>query len=95
MRAAAATVGFFDFMIADSKSGRLTYTVEKEVDFTTSLRAGPYRRSNVAAAVARCAAVTDRSVACLEDFAPYAPSGGAPIAFMVAPIIDQASSSEC
>src|SRR5918995_2083577 len=36
MRAAAATVGFFDFMIADSKSGRLIYTVEKEVDFTTS-----------------------------------------------------------
>ena len=89
MRAAAATVGFFDFMIADSKSGRLTYTVEKEVDFTTSLHSGPYRRSNVAAAVARCAAVADRSVACLEDFAPYAPSGGAPIAFMAAPIIDQ------
>jgi class 3 adenylate cyclase len=26
---------------------------------------------------------------CLEDFAPYAPSGGAPIAFMAAPVIDQ------
>ena len=47
--------GFFDFMLADPKSGRLIYTVEKEVDFATSLRAGPYRTSNVAAAVARCA----------------------------------------
>ena len=56
MRAAAATVGFFDFMMADPKSGRLIYTVEKEVDFATSLQFGPYRRSNVAAAVARCAA---------------------------------------
>ena len=55
MRAAAATVGFFDLMMADPKSGRLIYTVEKEVDFTTSLQFGPYRRSNVAAAVARCA----------------------------------------
>ena len=55
MRAAAATVRFFDFMVADPKTGRLIYTVEKEVDFTTSLHAGPYRRSNVAAAVARCA----------------------------------------
>jgi hypothetical protein len=55
MRAAAATVGFFDLMIADPKSGRLIYTVEKEVDFTTSLQFGPYRSSNVAAAVARCA----------------------------------------
>ena len=40
MRAAATTVGFFDFMIADPKSGRLIYTVQKEVDFTTSLQFG-------------------------------------------------------
>jgi class 3 adenylate cyclase len=89
MRAAATTVGFFDFMLADSQSGRLIYTVEKEVDFATSLHEGPYRRSNVAAAVARCVAMADRSAVCLEDFAPYAPSGGAPIAFMAAPVIDQ------
>src|SRR5215207_4414233 len=88
MRAAAATVGFFDFMVADPKSGRLIYTVEKEVDFTTSLQVGPYRRSNVAAAVARCAATADRSAVCLEEFASYAPSGGALIAFMAAPVID-------
>ena len=89
MRAAATTVGFFDFMIADPKSGRLIYTVEKEVDFASSLQAGPYRNSAVAAAVARCAANADSSAVCLEDFAPYAPSGGAPIAFMAAPVIDK------
>ncbi|WP_287290411.1 adenylate/guanylate cyclase domain-containing protein [Mesorhizobium sp.] len=89
MRAAATTVGFFDFMIADPKSGRLIYTVQKEVDFTTSFQFGPYRRSNAAAVVARCAESADRSAVCLEDFAPYAPSGGAPIAFMGAPVIDQ------
>ena len=89
MRAAATTVGFFDFMIADAKSGRLIYTVAKEVDFATSLQIGPYRNSTVAAAVARCAVSADRSAVCLEDFAPYAPSGGAPIAFMAAPVIDQ------
>ena len=89
MRAAAATVGFFDFMLADVKSGRLIYTVEKEIDFATSLQSGPYRNSNVASAVARCAMTPDQSAACLEDFAPYAPSVGAPIAFMGAPVIDQ------
>ncbi len=89
MRAAAATVGFFDFMIADPKSGRIIYTVAKEVDFATSLQIGPYRNSNVAAAVARCGVSADRSAVCLEDFAEYAPSGGAPIAFMAAPVIDQ------
>src|SRR4051812_29496847 len=89
MRAAAATVGFFDFMIADARSGRLIYTVEKEVDFTTSLQVGPYRRSKLADLFARCVQTPDRSAVCLEDFAPYAPSGGAPIAFMGAPIIDR------
>ncbi|WVT75384.1 adenylate/guanylate cyclase domain-containing protein [Sinorhizobium chiapasense] len=89
LRAAANTVGFFDFMLADPKSGRLIYTVQKEVDFATSLQFGPYRRSNVATAVARCAESADRSTICLEDFAPYAPSGGAPIAFMAAPVIDR------
>ncbi len=78
MRNAAATVGFFDMMLADPKTGRILYAVEKETDFATSLRIGPHRQSNVAAAVARCAVAPDRATLCLEDFAPYIPSGGAP-----------------
>jgi len=89
MRAAVTTVGFFDFMIADVRTGRLIYSVDKEVDFVTSLQVGPYRKTSVAAAVARCAAAPDPSVTCLEDFAPYPPSDGAPIAFMTAPVIEQ------
>ncbi len=89
MRAAAATVGFFDLMMADPKSGRLIYTVEKEVDFATSLQVGPYRNTSVATAVARCSVPLDRSTVCLEDFAPYAPSRGAPTAFMAAPVVDR------
>ena len=89
LRAAATSFGFFDFMLANPKSGRIVYGVDKEVDLGASLRTGPYRQSNLAAAVARCGALADRSAVCLEDFAPYAPSGGAPIAFMAAPVIDQ------
>ena len=89
MRTAATTVGFFDFMVADPRTGRLIYTVQKEVDFTTSLQIGPYRNSKVADAVARCAQSPDPSAICLADFSAYAPSGGAPIAFMAAPIIDK------
>lgn len=89
MRTAATTVGFFDFMIADPRTGRLIYTVDKEVDFGTSLQRGPYRQSNVAVAVARCSGAADQSATCLEDFTAYAPSGGEPTAFMAAPVIDQ------
>ncbi len=89
MRTAAATVGFEDFMIVDPSTGRVIYTVDKDADFATSLRAGPYRQSNLAAAAARCASSPDPSATCLEDFSPYLPSDGLPSAFMAAPIIDQ------
>ncbi|HEY4166919.1 MAG TPA: adenylate/guanylate cyclase domain-containing protein [Reyranella sp.] len=88
LRAAARTAGFWDFMIADARDGHLLYGMLKEIDFGTSLRDGPYRKSNVAAAVARCLAATDPSAICFEDYAPYVPSDGAPIAFMAAPIFD-------
>ena len=86
LRAAARTTGFWDFMIADARDGHLVYAMLKEIDFATSLREGPYRKSNVAAAVARCLAATDPSTVCFEDYAPYVPTDGAPIAFMAAPI---------
>src|SRR5471032_3261497 len=68
LRTAAATVGFFDFMVADAKSGRLIYGMAKEFDLGASLQTDPYRQTNVAAAVARCAGAADASATCLEDF---------------------------
>ncbi|CAN5290592.1 adenylate/guanylate cyclase domain-containing protein [soil metagenome] len=89
MRGAATGYGFSDLLMVDPKSGRVFYTTAKEVDFAASLRIGNLRQSNVSAAVARCAATADRSTVCFEDYAPYAPSRGAPTAFMAAPVIDQ------
>lgn len=89
LRTAAATVGFFDFMLADAKSGRLIYGMAKEIDLGASLQTDPYRQTNVAAAVARCAGSADSSATCLEDFASYLPSDGQAIAFMGAPVIDK------
>ncbi len=88
LRRAGAALGFFDFMLADTASGRLIYGMVKEVDFATSLRIGPYRKSNLATVAAQCAAAADPSVTCLVDFATYLPSGGQAIAFMAAPVID-------
>lgn len=89
LRNAASTVGFFDFMLADVKSGRIVYGMAKELDFGAALRLGAFRDTHVAAAVARCAGAADPSVTCFEDFAPYLPSDGQPIAFMAAPVLDQ------
>ncbi len=89
LRGAAGVVGFWDLMIADARDGHLVYAMLKEIDFATSLQNGPYKRSNVAAAVAHCLAASDPGTVCLEDFAPYVPSNGAPIAFMAAPIFER------
>ena len=70
MRGAATAFGFFDLMMADPKSGRLIYTVDKEVDFATSLHIGPYRHSNVSAAVARCACRARQVGRLLRGFRP-------------------------
>jgi class 3 adenylate cyclase len=89
LRTAAATLGFHDYLMVEPSSGRILYSVDKEPDFATSLRAGPYARSNLAAAVARCGSAPDPSATCLEDFSPYLPSDGAPAAFMAAPVIEK------
>jgi class 3 adenylate cyclase len=89
MRTAASTLSFADFLLVDHRTSRIIYSVEKEPEFGTSLRAGPYRTSNLAAAAARCGQAPDPSVTCLEDFADYMPANGKPQAFMAAPVIDQ------
>lgn len=89
LHAAAQTVGFYDLMIVDARTGRVIYGMIKEEDFGTSLRTGPYRDTNIAAVLAHCAGSTDSSKTCLEDFSAYLPSAGKPTAFMGAPIVDQ------
>ncbi len=89
LRTAALTLNFADLLLIDPRTGRVIYTVEKEAEFGTSLRAGPYRTSNLAAAAAHCGHAPDPSMTCLEDFADYMPADGAPQAFMAAPVIDQ------
>ncbi|MBV8192580.1 MAG: HAMP domain-containing protein [Alphaproteobacteria bacterium] len=89
LRAASSGYGFEDLMLVDPHSGHMIYSVEKDADFATSVRTGPYRSSKVSTAVARCSAATDRTTVCFEDFAPYLPSNGDPEAFMAVPVFDQ------
>jgi class 3 adenylate cyclase len=89
LRAASTGYGFEDLMLVDPRSGHMIYSVEKDADFATSVRTGPYRSSKVSAAVARCSAATDKTTICFEDFAPYLPSDGDPEAFIAVPVFEQ------
>ena len=83
-----AELGLYDLFLAAPDGGRILYSVEKGVDFATSLSDGPYRGSNLAEVVRRAAASPKRGIVHFADFAPYGPSGADPAAFLATPVID-------
>jgi PAS domain S-box-containing protein len=81
--------GFYDVFLIEPDDGRILYSVEREIDFGTSLFAGPY--SNTQFSRAAISAMTARpGQVIFADFAPYVPSFGAPAAFAAIPIYDGA-----
>ncbi|MDT8324730.1 MAG: histidine kinase, partial [Bacteroidota bacterium] len=80
--------GYYDIFIVDALSGDIVYTVKREADFATSLRSGPYHRTNIAEVFRSAASARDRSFARFVDFQPYAPSADAPASFVASPVMD-------
>lgn len=80
--------GYYDMFLI-SPQGTVVYTVYKETDFTSNLTTGPYSESNLARLVATVRRAKARGYAKIVDFEAYAPSYGAPAAFMAAPIFDR------
>jgi len=79
-------LGLYDLLIADAESGRIIYSVMKELDFTTSLKNGPYANSGIGRAFQRANATTTAGYVVLEDFSKYIPSYNEQAAFIAAPI---------
>jgi methyl-accepting chemotaxis protein len=81
--------GYYDLFLVDSETGRIVYTVFKEVDFATSLLNGPFSNTNIAD-LFNSAIHTDKAdYMKLVDFAPYPPSYNAVASFIVSPIYDE------
>ncbi len=80
--------GYYDIFLIDANSGQVVYTVFKELDFSSSLKTGPFSASGLADAY-RGAMKLDEGQAFMTDFAPYVPSYQDPAAFIAAPIFDQ------
>ncbi|MBI5474176.1 MAG: HAMP domain-containing protein [Ignavibacteriae bacterium] len=86
----ARRFGYNDILLADAEQGEIMYSVAGHSDFGTNLTSGPYSRCNIAAAFARANALTGKEAASLVDFAPYAPVGSLPAAFIASPVFDGA-----
>ncbi len=80
--------GYYDIFLIDEKTGRIVYSVFKEVDFGTSLLTGPYNDTNFAAAFNAARDAKDKGFVKLADFEPYAPSYAEPASFIASPIFD-------
>lgn len=78
--------GYYDFFLIDV-DGNIVYTVEKESDFATNLRTGPWADSGLGDAFRRAAGHEGRAVA-LSDFTSYQPSAGAPAMFVARSMLD-------
>jgi len=79
--------GYYDMFLIDPQ-GTVVYTVYKETDFTTNYTTGAYNDSNLARLVASVRRSKQKDYASIIDFESYAPSYGAPAAFIAAPIFN-------
>lgn len=79
------TFGFYDIFLVDPDTGKIVYSVFKELDYGTSLLHGPYKDTNFAEAF-RDALSLDAGEVVLKDFRSYTPSYEAPASFMASPV---------
>ncbi|MCP4995155.1 MAG: methyl-accepting chemotaxis protein [Gammaproteobacteria bacterium] len=77
------TYGFYDLFLVDN-SGYIFYSVSQEADYQTNMVNGKYKDSNLGQLVQQVFSTKKYGMA---DFAPYAPSAGAPAGFVAQPIL--------
>lgn len=75
--------GYYDIFIMCAKHGHIMFTISKESDLGENLSSGPLKDSGLGSVWRKV--ISTNSVR-YQDFQPYAPSGGAPAAFVAAPI---------
>lgn len=76
--------GYYDLFLMNP-DGYCFYTVAHEADYQTNLLNGPYANSNLGRLIRQ---VLDSRQLGFADFAPYAPSNGAPAAFLAQPVVE-------
>ena len=78
--------GYADLYIVNARSGHVIYSVNKEIDFGTSLIDGPYADSGLAEAFQAAVTAEDPNFVAFTDFKPYAASYELPFSFIASPI---------
>lgn len=80
--------GYYDMFLVDDQSGEVVYTVFKEIDFASNLRAEKNRAGGLAKVFEKAVNLESGGWA-ISDLEPYYPSYDVAAAFIGAPIFDQ------
>lgn len=80
--------GYYDLYLIDYETGNVLYSVNKDRDFGTSLKTGPYASSNLARVTKQSLATADPDAVFFSDFEPYEASRGEPTQYVSSPIWD-------
>ena len=76
------TLGLYDIMLVDYRTGDVVYTTEKEVDFGASMNDGAYAQSSLGKMIRELQDNLDLGTAQIADYSFYRPSEGNPTAFI-------------
>ena len=82
------TFGFYDIFLVDAESGDIVYSVFKELDYSTSLKDGPYASSGLGKAFQEGNKLTQGNEFAIVDYDPYLPSYQDQAMFIASPIFD-------
>jgi methyl-accepting chemotaxis protein len=80
--------GLYDMFLMDATTGRIVYSVCKEIDFAAPLRSGPIAGSNLQAAFQEAVTAGTRDAVSYAPFDRYLPSLMQPASFIAAPVFD-------
>lgn len=73
--------GYYDIFLVDPDSGKIVYSVFKEIDFATSLIDGPYAESGIGQVFNAAINQKDGNDSHIVDYSHYLPSYNAPALF--------------
>jgi len=78
--------GYYDIFLVDPVTGDIVYSVFKELDYSTSLKDGPYADTNFGRAFRMANEAGNKDAVILVDYEKYVPSYEAPASFIASPI---------
>lgn len=80
--------GYYDIFLVDADTGKVVYSVFKELDFATSLVNGPYANTGLGRAFKAAKNSAKGDFVYLDDFETYSPSYDNPASFISSPIVN-------